>query len=153
MTPADAKEIFERGRAAAKSLRLLAAHRSALEAGMASNGIPTAITGGGVSDPTARAAHALIDLTQGWERDEERLRADVEECKALCAGLGIAFRRHQEFRLAMEDRYLLDMPWKQVAAALGCSVSHALSLCDTVCDYIAEVGPAAAKEGLGRAEE
>lgn len=150
MTPEDAAAIFERGRTAARSIALLRAHRSVLESGASGRGMPTASPGGGVSDPTARAAMSLVD--QGFDEQERALAAEVAEARDLCLGLGMAFARHQEYRIAMELHYIHDMPWKQVASSLDCSVSHALALRATACEYVAQVGPAAAKLGLGRAE-
>lgn len=129
---------------------MLRAHRSILESGVR-GGMPTATPGGGVSDPTASAATGLAD--RDTESQERALAAEVAEVADLCLGLGVAFRLHQEHRLVMELHYLHDLPWKQVAASLGCSVSHVLDLRETCCEYVAQVGPEAAKLGRGRAEE
>lgn len=149
MTPAEARELFERGRRAIRGLAVLRAHRERLESGGPRGGIPAA-GGAGPSDPVGRAGTALADA--GLSEEERALEAEADEARRLCAGLGKAFRREQGVRAAMESHYILDMEWKEVAAALGCSVSHAMALQRVACEYVAQVGPAAAMEGRGRAE-
>lgn len=153
MTPDEAGEMFERGRRAMRDLALLHAHIAKLRSGVPSGGLPSATTGGGISNPTAGVASVLVDMADEWQSEEKALLAQIEDCKELCYGVGIAFAQDKRYRMVMELYYLLGMEWKQVAALVGISLTTALTMRRAVCDYVAHVGPKAAKQGLGRAEE
>lgn len=150
MTPHDAAELFEQGRSAMRNLRIIRAHRERLRSGLPAGSIPTATSGGGVSNPTQRAANELLDLDEDWSAREEQLSRQVKEVRALCRGVGLAFGPNlgPEYALILEDRYLLDMEWKQVAAVMGRSITYLKTVKSDACKYIARVGVAAAKQGL-----
>lgn len=152
LTPTEAEEYFQRGKKAARSLELIRAHRDQLRSGIPSGGMPTATTGGGVSDPTARAANYLADMGAEWDEEERIYLDQIRECAELCHGVGLAFH-DPTYQIALESYYLLGMQWKQVARKLDCGVTKVHVMRRAALDYVAFVGIAAAKQGLGRAEE
>lgn len=151
MTPSDVRDLFNQGRKAKHDLDVLRAQRERLRSGLPNGGMPTATTGGGVSDPTGRAANILVDMLDEWQRDEERLSATVNDCRALCEGIGRALGT--ETKIVLECHYLMEMEWKLVAACVGRSLTTVYALSRAACEYVAFVGPAAAREGIGRAAE
>lgn len=153
MTPQDAAELFNRGRRAVRSLELIRAHRERLRSGTPAGGIPSAVSGGGVSDPTARAANELIAMEDDWSARERACEADITLCRELCRGVGIAFGNlGPEYQIVMEDRYLLCLEWKQIAHALDRSISYVKALKSDACQYVARVGVAAARAGIRKVE-
>lgn len=151
MTPADARDLFKQGRKAKHDLDVLRAQRERLRSGLPGGGMPTATTGGGVSDPTGRAANVLVDMIDEWQQDEERLSTIVDDCRALCEGVGRALGI--ETKIILESHYLMEMEWKVVATCVGRSLTSTYAIARAACEYVAFVGPAAAKEGIGRAAE
>lgn len=152
LTPKEAEELFQRGRKASRDLELIRAHRDQLLSGTPSGGIPTATTGGGVSDPTGRAGGYLADMSATWAEEERTLLGQIQECRDLCHGVALAFR-DPEYQIVLESYYLLGMEWKQVAKKMDRGVTKVLNMRRAALDYVAYVGPAAAKQGHGRAEE
>ena len=152
LTQKDVEEYFQRGRKAARSLELIRAHRDQLRSGVPSGGMPTATTGGGVSNPTARAAIYLADMGAEWDEEERTYLDEIRECAELCHGVGVAFH-DPAYQIALESYYLLGMQWKQVARKLDCGITKVHVMRRAAFDYVAYVGVAAAKRGQGRAEE
>lgn len=152
LTPKEAEELFQRGRKAARDLELIRAHREQLQSGTPSGGIHSVTTGGGVSDPTGRAGNYLADMSAQWREEERHLLEQIRECRELCHGVGVAFH-DPEYQIVLESYYLLRMQWKQVAHKLDLGITKVHEIRRAALDYVAYVGPVAAKQGLGRAEE
>lgn len=151
-TPEMAEELFLRGRKAAYDLKRIHAHREQLRSGMPSAGMPSVTAGGGVSDPTGRAGNYLADMSAEWEQEEAADLAEIREVRQLCKGVGRGLHDPM-YQLVLESYYILLNEWKQVANLIDRSLSKVYSMRQTALEYVAFVGPAAAKQGLGRAEE
>lgn len=151
-TPEMAEELFLRGRKAANDLKRIHAHREQLRSGMPSGGMPSVNSGGGVSDPTGRAGNYLADMSAEWEREEAADLAVIRDVQKLCKGVGRGLHDPM-YQLILESYYILGNEWKEVAALLDRSLTKIYTMRQTALEYVAFVGPAAAMDGLGRAEE
>ena len=140
----DALGIFEDALAALHDLRTLDAVRSHMAEGVYGYGFGPVVTGGGTSAPTERQGEELAYRRAEFEAEERRLTGRIALARDLCEGI----RRSIGFKYAtvMECRYLLDMPWKQVADVLGVSRTSAYRLRDVAIGELAERGTAYLRE-------
>lgn len=148
MSPAEVRDLFERVREQVADLERL---RKRAEAVRSMGPHPPTGRGGGPSDPTARVALTLADIAEETREVELDLSRALEWCGAVCGGVRLALGGlHADVLL---DYYARCLPWEMVAEANSVSVRHAMRVRDTAIEWVAEVGPSRAIEGLGRAED
>ena len=145
MTPQQVQEWFERIGQRRVTLQRLRDRREALESPLGSSS-QQAVRGGGIGDPTARAAMALIDARDDEAELERELRAEVEQCRRVCAGVGRAISA--EYGIVLDDHYISGITWGTIAQAIRVSIATVYRMRDLSFDYIATVGLRRAEEGV-----
>ena len=146
MTPDDVRDLFDRALAARREIRRMRHRLEALKSPTMSAGIPQAVHGG-MSDPTASAASALVDEEGEMRQMERSCLAVIDEAREIVRGvlkgLGVSYAN------VLDDHYIRDLSWDAVAALNGISKSSALRYRDVAFDWIATVGVVRAKSGEG----
>ena len=147
-----AREYFESARAAQRLIDARAASLAAMRAreGLRAQSYEAVGRSTGRADPM-RATDARMDAEAACLREMERLRAEVADARAVCAGYSAANPRSMG-GAALELHYLDGMTWREVAVALGISWETARRAAYVALDWVDAVGVAAARAGAGRAE-
>lgn len=146
MTPNEAKEWFKRcGRAREHydmlMFQLKQAQTISHGSGMAS------VAGGGISDPTARTAQAVMEARAEFKDAEAELVETIEHCSRVCHGCGIALGHDVEFILA--KHYVYGETVDRVASSMGISKATVNRRMNTAYEYVATVGLSNAEQGRG----
>lgn len=148
MTPEEARDYFkscDRDRIALERLRL---RIEALESPTFGSG-ETPVMGGGHSDPTSRAAYAIISAKEEARIAEERLAEKLESCGRVCDGVGEALGFDVGF--ALKDHYVRGQTVDAVANSLGVHRTTVYTMFNTAYEYVATVGLEMAERGRGTA--
>lgn len=147
-----AREYFESARAAQRLIDARAASLAAMKTreGLRAQSYEAVGRSTGRADPM-RATDARIDAEAACLREMERLRAEVADARAVCAGYSAANPRSMG-GAALELHYVDGMTWREVAVALGVSWETARRAAYVALDWVDAVGVAAARAGAGRAE-
>lgn len=148
----DAREYFERARAARRLIDGAAARLEAMRAREGARAQAYGPGGGARADDGMAAVDARIDYEAAVAREIGGYRADVADARAVCAGVRAANPRHPLWGDALELRYLEDMPWDALAAALAVSTRTAQAEARSALDWVDLVGIAAARAGRGGAQ-
>lgn len=107
--------------------------------------------GGGDRD-AMRATDARIDAESSAREEIAALSAEVEDARAVCAGIRAANPSHPLWADCVELHWLDLMDWRRAASSLGISEAYARRSAYAALDWIDSVGIAAAREGRGAAE-
>lgn len=146
MTPNEAKEWFKRcGRAREHYDILMFQLKQAQTINHGSS--MASVGGGGVSDPTARTAQAVIDAKAEFAEAERELVDTIEHCSRVCHGCGLALGHDVEFILA--KHYVYGETVESVAASMGISRATVNRRMNAAYEYVATVGLSNAELGRG----
>lgn len=148
----DAREYFERARAARRLIDGAAARLDAMRAREGARAQSYGPGGGAPAVDGMAAVDARLDYEARVGREIAGYRADVADARAVCAGVRSANPRHPLWGDVLELRWLEDMAWASVAERVGVSVRTAQAEGRAALDWVDGVGVAAARAGRGGAQ-
>lgn len=150
MTPEDVREWFRDYSERRRAVERIAARVEALSRFPGGGGIPEAVRGGDVGDPTATSANRLMLAEAQLSEARADLDGRTARVRSLCDGIGAALGF--DYGFALFDHYVCGNTIRAVADGMCVARSTVTLMFRTAFEWVASVGMAHAMDGTGSAE-